>query len=307
VILNTMKKSTNKKPNRRRARKGARFAVSQMQGAPAGVSQDLQQFTRFLPGSNPEGIKMHTCVPLVQVERASTLSGGGGLFPGSGSTEAMAVQLNLTNPRWRGASSEFAADYVSPVFDLIASAFVRFRISKLVFHYEPQASATTDERLVFAFAADPAHPVLWSSTVTQSGLLSVADSVAFAPWRAWSMDVTCKLDDQLFYTFYPTGAASLTERFSDFGVMALLTSSASQSSALLCGVLYAEIVVELDEFCPISVTRPSAFLHLIPRMGERLERHSELTRSGSGKASSEEDTPKKTFASYEKYLLDKQV
>jgi hypothetical protein len=278
-----------------------------MQGAPAGVSQDLQQFTKFLPGKSPEGIRIHTCVPLAQVQRTSTGADGSGLVPAnpSGSvTEAMSVQLSLTSPQWLGDLTTFGADYTSPVFDLIASAFVRYKVTKLVFHYEPQASATTDERLVFAFAADPKHPILVSFLTTQSGLLSVADSVAFAPWRAWSMDVSYRLNDQLLYTYEGSGT---NPRLSDFGGMALLTSSVSQPAGLICGVLYAEMIVELDEFCPISVTRPSAFLRLIPKMESQLSRHGGPTSVGSGKASSNEDDPKKKFSSYERYLLDKQV
>jgi hypothetical protein len=232
-----------------------------MMGAPAGVSQDLQQFTRFLPSSRQDGIRIHTCAAIAQVAKTIAASNGA-LIPGSGSSTAVSAQLNMTDPAWLVVGgTKISANYVTPVFDLIASAFVRYRVKRAVFHYEPQAAATDGERLVFAFANDPLHPILWNSTPpTSSSLLTVADSIAFMPWRAWSMDVTERLGKEDLYTYSSssTTVAEFVERFSDFGVMSCVTSSVSQASDLPCGVIYLETEIELMEFCPISVTRPSS-------------------------------------------------
>jgi hypothetical protein len=263
-----------------------------MIGAPAGVSQDLQQFTRFYPSKNGNGLRMHTCAPIVEVLRTFNSTSGAAIFGAVSADGRLSMQLNLTQPATlTDAGTKTLDGFTSPVFDLIASAFVRYKIDRLVFHYEPQASATTEERLVFAYANDPNHPVLWSTTLpTTSSLLSLADSIAFVPWRAWSMDVSRKLQDQLFYTYSDpsTTVGSFPERFSDFGVFSILGSTDLVSSAK-CGVLYMEVELELFEFCPISVTRPSAALHLVRKLVDKTELCLEKEK---GKSGGVETTPK---------------
>lgn len=229
-----------------------------MTGASVAVSDDIQQFTRFLPG-NHNSIRMHTCAAIAQVQRSVSNAVGGALNQVNG--VYVTTQLNLTEPAGLTATgAKQACEYVSPVFDLIASAFVRYKVKRLKFIYEPQCATTVAERLVFAFAEDPMHPVLWNATVpTQSAILGLADSVAFAPWRSWTMDVTEKLKDQEFYTFTDpsTSVASFAERFSDFGAISIITDTVGATD-IVSGVLYMETIVELIEFCPISVTRPAS-------------------------------------------------
>lgn len=201
---------------------------------------------------------MHTCAAICEIRReVNPAAGGAILLPG---VAAVSVQMNLTAPSALGNGGlKTLDDFTSPVFDLIASAFVRYRVNKLIFHYEPQSAATATERLVFAFAEDPLHPVLWNATVpTQNSLLALSDSIAFAPWRSWSMDVTENLNQTLFYTHTDpsTTVAEFSERFSDFGVISCLTNSIG-GTATTCGVLYMEIDLDLEEFCPISTTRPA--------------------------------------------------
>lgn len=241
-----------------------------MQGAPVAVSSDIQQYTQFSSGRTGNALKMRTCAAIAEIQRISTDIRGSALAL-SGGVTAPSMQLNLTEPMVNSPTSGIVAvDYVSPVFDLLASAFTRYRISKLIFHYEPQCAATTTERLVFAFAEDPVHPILWDTTPfpTQNSLLAVSDSIAFAPWRSWSMDVTSRLPKKdLLYTFSDrsTVLETLANRFSDFGVISCVTSSASGANTA-CGVLYMECEIELVEFCPISVTRPAS-KHLAKRFG----------------------------------------
>jgi len=259
-----------------------------MMGAPAGVSQDLQQFTRFLPSSSPAGIRLHTCVAISQIAKETVAATGNGLLVAAGNTY-LSAQLNLTDPAWLTATgTKTAAPFITPVFDLIASAFVRYKVKKLVFHYEPQASATDSQRLVFAFANDPLHPILWNATVPTTGaLLTLSDSIAFMPWRAWSMDVTSSVSkDSLFtYSDSSTTVAEFVERFSDFGVMSCVTSGSSAGATVPCGVLYLETEIELEEFCPISVTRPASLAVL--RRSAKL--HAEQKTGASAKPSSEKD------------------
>lgn len=255
-------RATPKRASRPQQAKASRVrGAPSMQGAPVAVSQDMQQYTKFSAGSDSDSIRMHTCAAIAQIRNQVTVPQGPAFsFPAS--IEGMSCQLNLTQPaslRYDGSKAN--TSFVSPVFDLIASAFVKYRVHKLVFHYEPQCAATEVERLVFAYAEDPMHPVLWNATVpTSTSLLALADSVAFAPWRSWSMDVTHRLARQEFYTFTDssTTVASFAERFSDFGVMSCVTSGSGAVANVTCGVLYMETVIELIEFCPISVTLPAS-------------------------------------------------
>lgn len=237
-------------------------------GAPAAVSEDIQQFTRFYPGSSSESLTMHTCVAISELLRETSAAQGTGLLQ-PGPAAGISLQLNLTQPALlTAAGAKNVVNYVSPVYDLIASAFARYRVKRCVFHYEPQSASTTPERMVFAFAEDPLHPVLWNATVpTQASLLALSDSVAFAPWRSWSMDVSGRLQDTLMYTFSDpsTTVGVFNERFSDFGVISCMTSSVSGTNTP-CGVLYLELMVELVEFCPISVTNPSSVAALMKRL-----------------------------------------
>lgn len=258
--------ATNKRNRRRntRRRRTQRYNNPQMSGAPAGVSQDLQQFTNFYPSSNKKGIRIHTCAAISEVNREDTSAAGGALSQPGG--VGVSLQLNLTEPVRLGVGGGASIDqFISPVFDLISSAFVRYKVNRLIFHYEPQSSATNGERLVFAFAEDPVHPVLWNSTVpTTTDLLALADSIAFMPWRGWSMDVSDTLNDTLYYTYADptTTVSNVTERFSDFGVLSCVGATASQGAVAKCGVLYMEIDFELIEFCPISTTDPASAIAL---------------------------------------------
>ena len=73
------------------------------------------------------------------------------------------------------------------------------------------------------------------------------------------MDVSHKVDQQLFYTFTDpsTSVASFAERFSDFGVISCITSAAGIGESI-GGVLYMEADIELVEFCPLTLSAPTA-------------------------------------------------
>lgn len=264
----TSKKGKSGSRSRRRATKRAgptvRGGNAGMSGAPVGVSEDIQQYTTFSTGRSKDGLRMRACAAICELNRISNSAPPGALNLPTGTGSAMSCQLNLTQPaELTNLGAKLNVEYTSPVFDLIASAFVRYKVNGLKFHYEPQSSATTTERLVFAFAEDPMHPLLWNTTVpSQAKLLALADSIAFAPWRSWTMDVSHRLADQTFYTFTDPGltmstSASFAERFSDFGVISCITS-AFAGAEQPCGVLYMEIDVEFLEFCPISITMPAS-------------------------------------------------
>lgn len=249
---------------------GVRYTEPKIYGAPQAVSQDLQQFTRFLPGRNSSSLRMHTCFAVCNVLRQNAIASDAGAIEMLNANPANSLQLNLTSPaRLTEAGTKGNADYLSPIFDLIGSAFVRYKVDKAVFHYEPQSPTDVTQRMVFAFAQDPVHPVLWNSSgVTQNELLSQADSIAFAPWRAWSMNVTNNLQKTLLYTYSSTSttAGEFDERFSDFGVISMLSSDSSTGTDTPCGVLYLEAIIELHEFCPITTVSPSSKMMLAKKL-----------------------------------------
>jgi hypothetical protein len=281
---------------------------SGMTGAPAGVSEDLQQFTKFKPSGKDGALIMHTCAAIFNILKAQNHASVGAALSGSES-QSVSVQLNLTDPAGLSSGSVKAFNgYLSPIFDLIGSAFVKYRVRKLIFHYEPQASATDGQRMVFAFAADPLHPVLWNSTLPdQNDLLALADSIAFMPWRGWSMNVSSKVSKNEFYTFSDasTTVTEFVERFSDFGVISCLTDSVNQASDLAGGVLYMETEIELMEFCPITATRPSSLL----RLKDKAEKHAARKGSNPGgrprwESGASSETPKTAVGTTSETLAD---
>jgi len=149
--------------------------------------------------------------------------------------------------------------WINPVWELIASAFVRYQIRKMTLEYMPQSASTQSDQLVCAFANDPLHPVIgippiltMGYSLTNQQLLGLSDSVPFMPWREWSMDLTpAYKNDQPFFVArgdYPAEPSSL--RFSDAGVIAV-TNSGTATSPLTYGVLYLKSEIEFLEFCPI--------------------------------------------------------
>lgn len=265
-------------PNRRKQRGKAKAAAKDayrerpskrmgMAGAPVSVSEDLQQFTKF--AGSGRGLVMKTMGALYEIASTSlTSSTGAAFFSNDSATRPLSsIQLSPTRPLgWDpiGGTATANASFLSPIWDLIGTAFVRYRVTKLCFHYEPQSSATAAGRLIFAFAEDPAHPLMWDETPTQSELLALADSVAFMPWKSWSLDVTKTLSKELLYTRMtttddPSGNQNGLNRFGGFGSIACLTDLTA-GTAIKGGILYMETEIEFIEFCPISAAGPSLLL-----------------------------------------------
>jgi hypothetical protein len=248
--------------------KGQQRKLGGLAGAPAAVSENLRQYTRFKSSSTGEGMVMEVCLPICEVGTGPLAPPssvpGGILTPGAG--HGQSGQLALTTFEIQNAGTSVVSGYTSPVFDLIASAFVRYRVRKCKFHYSPQSPTTNANRMVFAFAEDPVHPLIWNAGVSSETLLACADSIPFAPWVPWELDVTRRLKDQnLLYTYdgvtENTGTEiGMMQRFSAFGCIGLVASGAAETNTSY-GVLYMCLSVELVEFCPVSTTRPSLIDH----------------------------------------------
>ena len=222
-------------------------------GAPVAVSRDLEQKTRFSTGKNGQSLVMRTCFALSQLARiANSDNGSFGGFVSTAPATRTAIQLSPTLPLSRdGASSSILFPYLSPILELIASAFVKFKVKKCIFHYEPQSAATDGQRMVFAYASDPIHPLIWKPNLASNELLALADSIAFMPWKEWSMDVSHRLDGTEFFCYVPEDGASTNDRFFNWGTIGCITSEGAAASRTISGVLYVELDIEFLEFDPI--------------------------------------------------------
>lgn len=199
--------------------------------------------------------------PLAEVINAATADG----FQFASATNCVSAQLSPTVVRRKTlAGTTFVADdAISPILDLEGSAYTRYKVHGLGFEFDPQGATSSDGRYIFAFAADPAHPIVASTTAatpTMAGLESLADSVPFSAWEEWKLDVTAnmrKFGQEWLYTA-PEDATTTTadsdDRLGFFGAIALIGPGAS---ALARGVLVMNIDIEFAEFCPITTTRPS--------------------------------------------------
>jgi hypothetical protein len=231
--------------------------------APSAVSDMLRQHIKF--GGTGEALSLHGLIAVANV--GQTAAGGAsadGLVDGS-SNAFTGIRLSPTRPSgtgFNGAAAIAIVEFVSPALDLLGSAFTRYKVKKLKFHYRPQSGSNSTQQLVFAFAADPIHPLvtpLSGALNTSSGLESLSDSIPFAPWAAWSMDVSSKLDSGPWQYTEASDDTESTDgafRLDCFGSIGL-TAASTVSASVNYGVLYMEFSMDFKEFCPISVTRPS--------------------------------------------------
>jgi hypothetical protein len=152
-----------------------------------------------------------------------------------------------------------SANWISPHMPLMAIAFDRYVAQSLTFHYEPQSTATLEDRLVFAWTDDPSHPFLStygsldvaSATPSQLQLLVTQDSIAFMPWKSWSLTVPVAKDPRFMYAEVVSGVENTTlSRFSDFGAFSCV-GSAAPTVPILYGILYAEMAIDLFDPVPI--------------------------------------------------------
>jgi hypothetical protein len=266
--------------------------------APAGTNEMLQHYTRFAAAS--EGLVMNTCLPICNVSFTPTVDETGGSFrfrdwvdptvtkfcstASIGLQGVVAPMIDTSFSYSLGVESSL--QYISPVFKNLSANFVRYRVRRLMFHYTPQSTTTVNGRAVFAFADDPVHPIIVpglesSSSSTPSGvmlggvpsqesLLALGDSMAFAPWLPWSLDVSDRVKQNELYIdggfgWQPAGTAptpvepylvtsvsgfTAALRQWGFGSIGIATST-TESTAFEAGVLWMELEVELIEFCPI--------------------------------------------------------
>jgi len=219
--------------------------------APSAVSGFMRQEVSF--GGSKSLQMTATCV-LAEIGQNSTDNGA--LVNSTHYLQSETLSPTGEGVLVAGGALAAGAPWISPVFDLIASAFTRYRVKRCRFHYRPQAPTTLSQRLFFAFAADAAHPLVLTTVPSQPQLEALADSIPFAPWTEWSMDVSRSLDRETWlYTksddATPTTEIDILQRFANFGSISCLADTIGTASVIF-GVLYLELDIEFKEFCPIT-------------------------------------------------------
>lgn len=238
--------------------------------APVAVSNDLQQYVTFNRGGSDSSLRVQCCIPLYQIcsssYAGSTLTIGG--LSRDSSTNFASVKLGATGGVDNSSTTDVVQFYLSPVLQLQGTSFVRYAIKKLQFIYEPQSPTTISDRMIFAYANDPEHPMIQPNgdIPTQASLLALSDSVAFAPWRSWSLDVTKSVSQNLLYTSNDSNAES-DNRFTYFGAIGCVPSvePSSTTPVTVYGILYGCIEIEFREFCPLIEGFTPSTLSLIKK------------------------------------------
>ena len=264
------KASKNTRKNRRRNARSKVNAKTNTKSfgrtnAPSAVSDDLQQFVRFGQGARGSTLRMHVRVPLYQVN--SNYHDGSSMIRGGLSrttTDSFPyVALGATAGYYAGGGTDTEKAYLSPALDNMGSNFVRYSMVQCRFLYEPQSSTATSDRLIFAFASDPEHPNIKGTpaTASQSKLLALQDSVAFAPWRSWELDISQSLrslSKDPLYT-YNQDTQEYDNRFMSFGAIGCVPSvePSSTTPMTVYGILYSDFIIDFIEMDPTNTTGPS--------------------------------------------------
>jgi hypothetical protein len=229
--------------------------------APSAVSISGNRGIKFSGNMLGKHLMVSAQVPLCFIGNDAFFNGFA-VATGAGTSAPAAVML--LNPQQLRSSQKDAADpptgvngrWLSPQLALIALAFDRYRVRKFGLCYEPQAATDVADRLVLAYAEDPSHPVLsgivggsFSSVPTQTDLLITPDSVAFAPWKQWEIDLPVENTEG---EYFMTGGSSVadTNRFSQHGVIACRATSVT-AAPIVYGILYAKVVYEFIDPTPV--------------------------------------------------------
>jgi hypothetical protein len=160
-------------------------------------------------------------------------------------------------------------------------------MAELEFIYEPQSTAVLSDRLVFAWTDDPGHPFLGvgqTAQPSQLSLLVTKDSVAFMPWKPWSLRVPVSKDMRFLFNDRTSTEYSEGARFADFGVMNCV-GSAAPVTTVQYGILYVKLKMHLIDPVPIIQSVKT----LVSSLHELRKTFSEASRSKRIKPDSKEE------------------
>jgi hypothetical protein len=244
--------------------------LSRQSAAPLAVSRSGRSQIAYSAVSvaGMAGMRVSATVPICEIgndafNNGLFVQGSGTNAAQSSTTCSLAPYEMVSTQNATSVPNFFLSNWISPHVPLLAVAFDRYRAVSLQFHYEPQSAATVADRLVFAWTDDPGHPFLSTAgsfiadaTPTQLQLLVTKDSVAFMPWKDWSLTVPVATDMRfLNLPSADLGSGDLDldtaeSRLALFGSMSCV-GSAAPSTAIQYGVLYATLVLDLFDPVPI--------------------------------------------------------
>jgi hypothetical protein len=258
MVKRKINKSQKKSQNRRRPKAGAQSSGS-LSGAPFSVSDNIRQTISFKSGQEKGSLCVNARVPFTNVCSRTSIAPTfeGGLEATTGLANLSYYMLGANSLGHNTTISESQYPWLSPVIPFFASNFVRYKVKKLKFIYMPQVAATENGRCVFAFAEDPAHPLVRAETAGRAAaLMALTDSVVFAPWVTWELDVTRSMRSNILYVAnqsHGTAALSVDDRFSYFGIAGCTTTAvATGDTPRIFGVIYMDIEIEFMELCPVT-------------------------------------------------------
>jgi hypothetical protein len=269
--------------------------------APVAVTT-LDMNRRFELQTLPNGnLQVTYCLPLIDVASVSYVGGiatydYGGAMQGtdaiSDAADAHTAGTLLLNPMVNLALQYGAsvAQYAmvapsSPHLGLQALSFSKYRVKKLGFGYQPQgqtfqedAATLGESRLRFCFTADPTHPVLGTLGYRGTGIIAyellteTPNSVQFAEWNAWNLDIADFNTDWLeinYPRFAPatlptdTGTTALM-RQTFFGAASLYDSYGTYTNTrvnMVHGQLWQHGVMEFTDPSPLLTSYVPPQLH----------------------------------------------
>jgi hypothetical protein len=254
------------KTSKKLLKKGSPSSSSYLATAPAAVSGSMMAGIAYssVSSTGKHGLRVTTTVPICEIGNSGDAYANGLYVQNASSGATYSSTCSVTPYNLPGVTTNAiipsyypAASWISPHVPLMALAFDRYRVESLEFVYEPQSTSTNDDRLVFAWTDDPAHPFLspygqsFNSIVpTQLQLLVTRESTAFMPWKPWRMKVPVGKDLLYMYNNQNSEINYLEGRLTDFGCFSCI-GSALDAGAKLYGILYVKIVLDLYDPVPI--------------------------------------------------------
>jgi len=179
----------------------------------------------------------------------------------------------------------------SPHVGLQALSFSRYRMNKLGFAYQPQGQTTqstadtlAESRLRFCYTSDVTHPIIGSmsyrgtGTIEYSLLNETPNSVQFAEWNPWTLQIRDVPDSWLYINFprFVPATANFgldfqaVSRQTFFGAMSCFDSDSSSATRVLMphGQIWMSGEVEfadpsplLYNYIPPQITRMPSIVH----------------------------------------------
>jgi len=225
--------------------------------AASAVSQPSGQSYDFGPAGKRGALRCRFKTPMCGLITGTTTAIDGMNFPGPITASYSAINPLGCVVRSAAAVTATPAPFQSPVLQLLGGLFTRYRVNRLKFLYHPAAptSGASVVPMFFAYSSDPAHELSQDGSILVADPLNLPNSLEFAPWLPWEMDVTKDLPVRDLYTQGEAGTSFsnidiVQLRQSCVGGIFLTGTSNGTTTASSIGELYLEIDLTFEDICP---------------------------------------------------------